>query len=63
MAYYTLANHDPKNRDLAEIFRMMTYEIEAALETMDEDVDGFTIIWDTRNTVRPTTRRTVPPCR
>lgn len=50
IAYYSLANHDPKNRDLAEIFRMMTYQIEKALENMSNDVTGFTIVWDTRNT-------------
>ena len=27
VAYYSLACHDPKHRDLAEIMRMMTYQV------------------------------------
>ena len=50
VAYYTLSVHDPKNRDLAEIFRMMTFQVEQVLETMPEEIKGFTIVWDTRNT-------------
>lgn len=43
--------HDPKNRDLAEIFRMLSYQMERVLASTPEDApQGITIIWDTRNT-------------
>lgn len=51
MAYYSLAVHDPKNRDLAEIMRMLAYQMERVLASMPEEgPQGITIVWDTRNT-------------
>jgi hypothetical protein len=29
---------------------MMTFQVEQVLETMPEEIKGFTIVWDTRNT-------------
>ena len=29
---------------------MMTFQVEQVLETMPEEITGFTIVWDTRNT-------------
>lgn len=43
--------HDPKNRDLAEIMRMLAFQMEGVLAAMPEDgPQGITIVWDTRNT-------------
>jgi hypothetical protein len=51
VAYYSLAVHDPKNRDLAEIMRMLAFHMEAVLAAMPEaGPQGVTIVWDTRNT-------------
>lgn len=51
IAYYSLAVHDPKNRDLAEIMRMLAFQMEGVLAAMPEDgPQGITIVWDTRNT-------------
>jgi hypothetical protein len=49
VAYYTLAVHDPKHRDVAEICRMLSFHIERVL-TEDGLQKGITIVWDTRNT-------------
>lgn len=34
VAYYSLACHDPKHRDIAEIMRMMTYQVGLVLSSL-----------------------------
>lgn len=55
VAYYSLAMHDPKNRDLDAIFRAIAYSIEEEIAGMEDSFKGFTIIWDTRNTTMKNT--------
>lgn len=43
MAYYSLAVHDPKNRDLAEILRMLSYQMERILQAIPEDAPSVCV--------------------
>lgn len=50
VAYYSLAGHDPKSRDLTAIFKSVAYLLDQTLESLDEEEKGITMVWDTRRT-------------
>jgi len=53
--YFTLAGHDPQQKDMPQILQSLVYVIGQALEKMPTGVEDLTIVFDTRNTTSKNT--------